>query len=174
MKAAIAPLVASLLFSLCGCQTAKQSANAVSVAPQDDTSEILIQHLVRRERDLAGEIGKLENEILEHDNKCLQEQIAALEGHPIRHAKKDPVASAVASAHALDESLNAGLSRVAQNVLDGEAAIEEHNRKHPESPWADSKELLRSICGDCTKERAARDLQLKEEAPKHAPVKSAN
>jgi hypothetical protein len=35
---------------------------------------------------------------------------------------------------------------------------------HPESPQADVKDVLSLECGNCTRERAIRELQLKEEA----------
>ena len=92
---------------------------------------------------------KSENEILEHDNRCLQEQIAALEGRPVHH-KNDPAARVLALGESLDETN----SRIAQYLLDSEAAIEDHNRRHPESPWANSEAVLKLMCGDCTKERA--------------------
>lgn len=66
-----------------------------------------------------------------------------------------------------------GAERSAQDALDAEDAIEQHNLRHPESPWADVRYILRWECGDCTKERAIRDLQLKDEAPKDAHASSA-
>lgn len=57
-----------------------------------------------------------------------------------------------------------GLGRLAQYLLDSEASIEDHNRRHPESPWASVKDVLRELCGDCTRERRQRNLQLAEEA----------
>jgi hypothetical protein len=51
-----------------------------------------------------------------------------------------------------------------QGLLDAEEAIEEHNRRHPEHSMADVKYMLRQFCGDCTRERATRDLELREEA----------
>src|SRR5437899_9118709 len=148
MKALLAGALLSI--SLVGCRANPQAGQmtekstsapkAVSIAkaePISDSSEVLIRHLLRRIQDLSGEVQKRQNETLEHDNKCLQEQIAVLEGRPVHHAKRDPAADA----RELARSLDAGIERVAENLLDGEAAIEDHNQKHPESPWADVKDV---------------------------------
>jgi hypothetical protein len=127
-----------------------------------DSDEILLGHLLRRVQDLHSELDKQENEVLKHDKRCLQEQIAALEGHPIRSPRQDPM-DAVRERH---ESLNKALDLMIQDALDSEAVIEVHNRKHPELPWADVKQDLIQFCGDCTKARAIRDAQLREEAKK--------
>lgn len=137
--------------------------------PQEDTSEILIQHLMRRVSDLSSEVQDRQNDILKHDNNCLSEEIAALEGRPTHRSKQEQLDDAVAKSKAFSEGMIADLNRGAQNALDGEAAIEEHNRKHPEAPWADSKDLLRLLCGDCAKERAFRDSQLQDEARRPNP-----
>jgi hypothetical protein len=157
MKAAIVLLATISLFALDGC-TRKSS-------PQADTSEILIRHLLRRQRDISTELAQRENDILEHDNQCLKEQIAALEGHPVHHDHPD----ALDTANALSERLQAGLRSNVQDMLDAEAGIEEHNRKYPELPQKDLKDILRQICGDCSKDRAFRDSQLAEEAER-SPV----
>jgi hypothetical protein len=159
VKTAIALLATILLNGCREAQTAKPEA-AQKAMPQDDTSEILIQYLLRRVTDLTAKVVDSKNEIIKHDNRCLDEQIAVLEGRPVHQTKADPVADA----KALGDSLSADLSLAVQEALDDDAALEEHNRKHPESPWADSKDLLRLMCGECTKERAFRDSQLKEEA----------
>jgi uncharacterized protein YlxW (UPF0749 family) len=163
MKIAIALTAASLLFTLNGCreaQTAKKSASDKKVLLRDDSSEVLIRHLLRRISDLTSEVSKRENEIVEHDNRCLKEQIAALEGRPINRAKSDPVASA----EALGKGLEVGLNRMVQNLLDNEEAIEQHNRNHPESPQADLQDIIRKMCGDCPDIRATRELQIRQEA----------
>ena len=120
-----------------------------NVPPPEDRSEILIRHLLRRISDLNHEIDKREN-------KCLEEQISLVKGQRVAH-QNDP---------------QGAIDRMSQYLLDGEAAIEEHNRKHPESPWADTKDVLRQLCGDCTKERAIRDLQLTAEAQQIGRVDS--
>jgi hypothetical protein len=109
---------------------------------------------MRRTSDLTEEITKRENEILEHD-RCLKDQIAVLEGHRSSYpAKPKP--------NELSESLHNGLARISQNNLDAEDWIDNHNRMHPEKPWAGAKDLTRELCG--IRERAVRDRQLKEEA----------
>jgi hypothetical protein len=159
VKTAIA-LLAMILLSGCREVHPAKSESVQKAPPPKDTSEILIQHLVRRVSDLTEEIDKRGNEIVEHDNKCLEEQIAVLEGRPVHQGQSNQLADA----KALADSLNASLGRAVQNLLDSEEATAEHNRRYPESPWAEGKDLLRLMCGDCTKERAVRDLQLKEEA----------
>jgi hypothetical protein len=113
-----------------------------------DTSEILIRHLLRR-------IAALNDEISQGENKCLEEQNALLRGQRVKH-RSDPLT---------------GLNRLSQYLLDGEAATEQHNRNHPEAPWAESKDLLRDMCGDCTREKAIRAAPLEEEAKADAPKK---
>ena len=84
-----------------------------------------------------------------------------------RHLKDtpfDPLGKTRWTARERHESLNKALDLMIQDALDGEAVIEAHNRKHPELPWENVKQDLIQICGDCTKERAARDAQLREEA----------
>ncbi len=153
MKTVITLLAVGLLIT-CGACNRKASAQ------KDDRSEIMIRHLLRRNSDLIEEASKRENEILEHDNECLKEQIAILGGRPIRHAKSDPLALN----RSFREGLHAGLDRLIQHNLDAEDMVENHNRTHPESPQASITGLLRDLCGDCKREREIRDSQLKEEA----------
>jgi hypothetical protein len=162
MKSVIGSLAISFIFALGGCQSVQtaKSDGAQETLPSDDSSEVLIRHLLRRSREADSEVIRLEDEVAKHDNKCLNEEIAILEGRTVE--PKDRVKAEDHSAAV--KALNNDLSRMAQGMLDAEEVIELHNRKHPESPWADLKEDLRESCGDCTKERAIRDLQLKEEA----------
>jgi len=127
---------------LCGCQTGITEGNAQK-ASKPDESEILIRHLLRRNNDLTREISSMERE-------CLEGQISG------KRIASDPTVA---------------LDRMVQNLLDGEDAIEEHNREHPESPQADIRDVIRQMCGDCAQERVARDRQLKEEAQKPSSVK---
>jgi len=147
-----------ILSVLAGC------ARKAAPSPQSgDKSEVLLRHVLRRVSDLTDELGKRESEIVENGNRCLQEQIAILEGRSIRHAKRDPSAGIATLSQRLAESNH----RLVQNLLDNEDWIEEQNRKHPGSPQADIKDLLRHMCGDCTRERTIRDAQLKEESEKY-------
>lgn len=134
VKTVIALLALNLLFAP-GGYTQKVTP------PSDAGSEVLIRHLLRRISDLDSVIAK-------NETKCLEEQISLTNGGHVPHK------------HDLLE----GIDRIVQFMLDSEAAIEEHNRQHPESPWADSKEDIREFCGKCLPQRAVRDLQLKEEA----------
>ncbi len=83
--------------------------------PSSDTSEILIRHLLRR-------ISALNDELSKSENRCLEVQNALVRGQRVNH-HSDPLA---------------GLNRLLQYLLDGEAATDEHNRKYPQAPWADS------------------------------------
>jgi len=152
MKTAIALLSISLLFVMGGCR-----GNQIA-SPQDDSSEILIRHLNSR-------IGAMAIEISKRDKECEQDKLKetkrSLSGQRVttedvtRESEED-------AKHQLE-----GLDLVIQNLLDGEAEIEEHNRRHPEHPYADVKDVLRQMCGDCVQARAVRDQQLKEEARKY-------
>jgi hypothetical protein len=158
-------LGAGCLLSLGGCRTAhKANVGGVQNSPPSvvDPTEVLIEHLVHRVDELTSEVGKQQNETLAHDNRCLEEEIAELEGRPIHRPKEDPTASA----RKLAETTEAGSSRMIQALLDGEDAIEYHNQRHPEAPWADVKDVVRLMCGDCARERAIRNTQLEEEAKK--------
>lgn len=124
----------SVLLVLAGC-------SRTASAPAIDSSDILIRHLVKR-------IGVLNDEINQAENQCLEEQNALLKGHRVRHR---------------DNSM-AGIHRLSQYLLDGEASIQKHNRKHPQAPWTDIKDVLRDTCGDCTKEKSLRAAQLADEA----------
>jgi len=154
-----------LLIGLVGCQRPNISAKSETIQkPLDDqAAEIMIQHLLRRAEAAEGEIPKLRGEVLKHDNRCLEEQIAALEGHPIKSPRQDPVAAS----NAMAKELEASLSTAIQGLLDGEAAMEAHNARHPESPWGDLKGLLRQMCGDCVAERTAWNLKLAEETQEY-------
>jgi hypothetical protein len=78
-----AMLLAVMLFLLgCGTKVSEKPKPVKTAVTEVDPSDLLQRHLVRRISDLTTQIGKLENEVLEHDNRCLQEQIAELEGHP--------------------------------------------------------------------------------------------
>lgn len=171
------PIPAALLIVLAGCNQKGNNSTPSSTASRTqsqqlarhvttviDEDDVLIRHLERRISDLSGQVSKLNDEILKHDNACLEEEIAMLEGRPYPHKKSDPVESA----RELQQSLTAGLELTAQNLLDSEAAIQAHNRKHPDSPWASVSDLIRELCGDCTKERAVREQQLAEEAKSDA------
>jgi hypothetical protein len=154
-----------LLLGLAGCQHPNTIVKSETIQkPLDDQAdEIMIQHLLRRAEAAEGEIPKLRGEMLKHDNRCLEEQIAVLEGHPIKSPRQDPVAASRAMAKELEASLSVSI----QGLLDGEAAIEAHNARHPESPWGDLKVLLRQMCGDCVAERTAWNSKLAEEAEKY-------
>ena len=112
MKTAMVLLTTIIIVVLNACQTVRtdRSNSAQKAAPQDDSSDILIRHLLRRISDLTDEVSRRENEIVEHDNRCLEEQIAALEGHSLRHAKPDPLASANALGKGLEAGINLDLS----------------------------------------------------------------
>jgi hypothetical protein len=128
--------------------------------PQEDRAEVLLWHLLRRSEKSDAEVLRLQNEVISHDNKCLEEQIATLEGKThSTYPKSDPAAGTATRV--------SNLSQMVQGLLNGEEVIEYHNRRHPESPQADVKDLLRQLCGDCTRERAIRDSQLREEAQKY-------
>jgi hypothetical protein len=142
---------------LTGCQSSRPTAAPIVVPKIDDKSyEILLQHLLHRADAAEGEIGKLKNEIIQHDNRCLEEQIAALEGHPTRTKPQDPMTAQ----RKLTKDLSDGLSTMVQGLLDSEAVIEEHNKRHPESPWAEDKDILHQMCGDCAKEREVWNAKL--------------
>jgi hypothetical protein len=172
VKTAIA-LMICLLSATEGCrrdQTGPKNGNSATsspllispkVPPPDDRSEILIRHLLRRVADLDAEINKLRTEMVKRDNQWLKEEIAILEGRPT--PKRDPNEGM----RQLKKDLIDGLDRQSQQSLDLEDAIELHNLRHPESPQADVNGILRMECGDCTKERARRALQLEEEAEKY-------
>jgi hypothetical protein len=109
-------------------------------------------------------VAKKESAIIEHDNNCLEEEIAILEGKPAHRI--DARAAAREASRALAERLREGSGRRSQYLLDSEEAIRQHNKKHPQSLWAESEDLLRLTCGDCAEERALRDSQLKSESQK--------
>jgi hypothetical protein len=155
MKMVVALLVLCFLFAMGGC--------ARKAPPAEDRSEILIRHLLKRINDSDTEISNLQDEMVRADTKCKEEQIAILKG---RALPIDPKRE-VNGVKALRKTVMGGLNRMAQELLDAEDVIEDHNQRHPESPQADIKDLLRQMCGDCTQERAVRDLQLKEEAEQH-------
>ena len=69
---------------------AKSASNPEQAPPADDRSEILMRHLLRRVSALSDKIAKSENEILEHDNRCLQEEIDILEDRPT-HPQKERI-----------------------------------------------------------------------------------
>jgi len=132
----------------------------VSAKPSGpDPSDVLMQHLVNRVGELNAQISKLKLEVAVHDSKCLDENIAALQGHPIHH-KPD----SLAQLRAIGKEQEDDRERLVQYLLDSDAAIEDHNRRHPEHQWAVPKFGPREICGDCTPERADRELQIKREA----------
>jgi hypothetical protein len=135
--------------------------------PPDDRSEVLLWHLLRRNEESDAEIERLQNEVLRHDNKCLEDQIAILEGRTRPADPKRALDEDIEKQRASAKSMNANLSRMVEEMLDTEDVIEYHNRRHPESPQADVKDLLRQFCGDCTRDRAIRDSRLKEEAQKY-------
>jgi hypothetical protein len=137
-------IISVCIAALSGCrmdQTVRKSDGAPKVSALEDRYEVLIRHLQRRISSMADEIG-------ERDNKRMEEEIALLKGQRVHH----------------QDQLLSGLHRMPQDLLDAEDFIEEHNRRHPEHSFADVKELARDLCGDCAKERAFRDSQLKEEA----------
>jgi hypothetical protein len=145
-----------MLFTLLsGC-----TARTVPKADIDD-SEILIRHLLNR-------VSELNLLVDERYNKCLQEQLdelkssAASGGNGFEAAKT----RALARARHSDAEIHETFERLAQYLLDSEAAIDLHNRKHPESLWADGKATLRSVCGDCAEERSNRESQIQSEAVK--------
>lgn len=152
------------------CQPSSQTPSTMASEvplPPDDRSEALLWHLLRRSEESDAEIERLQNEVLKHDNKCLEEQIAILEGRTQPADPKRALDEAVERQRTFGKSANADLSRMVEGMLDTEDVIEYHNRRHPESPQADVKDLLRQFCGDCTRGRAIRDSQLKEEARKY-------
>jgi len=155
-------LILALLLMSNGCRTQHKTEATNLSSAKDDPSDILARHLTRRIAALTQQIGKLKNEIVDHDNRCLQEQLAALEGHSVRHTKPNRAKDT----DALLKRLSEGLDLEAQSLLDSQAAISDHNRKHPEAPWAGVEDVLRLICGDCSQQRAFRDAQLKDEAEK--------
>jgi hypothetical protein len=164
MKTIPALLVAALLIPVSACRKAR-TAKPEGAPP--DKFEALTWHLIRRADELNNDIVKLEVEIAKHDNKCLTEEIEILEGRTRPVNRKRDVEQARQKSIALSNSLLTDVDRMSQGLLDTEDAIKEHNLRHPESPWANVNDMLRMICGDCTRERAIRDSQLKEEAQKH-------
>ncbi|MGD0200850.1 MAG: hypothetical protein ABSD27_08890 [Bryobacteraceae bacterium] len=149
-------MLVSMVFSI-GC--AKAPAPAKKDAGDDDRTELLLRHLVHRVDELRDALGKSRNETLAHDNRCLEDQIAELEGHPVHHPRYDPAASA----RKLAADLDSDLESMAIDLLDSQAVTEYHNRHHPEAPWDDRDDALRLLCGDCSKERAARDAKIVSE-----------
>jgi hypothetical protein len=139
----------ALLMLLSGCAKAPQQR-------VDDSAEILIQHLLRRVADSDKEVQRLRKELIERDNLWLHADIDSLEGRPSR--KPPPLKGRTLSEEIVDVN-----ERSSQHSLDAEELIEMHNRNHPESPYADLKELLRETCGDCAQERAIRDRQIEQE-----------
>jgi hypothetical protein len=163
MKTAGILLLVGALFVLSGCmetQTAKSESSQKTLPP--DRFEVLAWHPLRRSREADSEVIRLETEIAKHDNKCLNEEIAILEGRAV--GPKDRVKAE--DHRALAKATEKDLARMVQGMLDTEDAIEAHNRKHPGSPMAETtnNKLVRLMCGDCTQERAIRYSQLKEEA----------
>lgn len=80
-----------------------------------------------------------------------------LEGRPTKKHAKPP------------STLVTDLDLLIQETLDTETWIEEHNRRHPESPWADINDVLRELCGNCAAARGVRERQLQEEAQEPQP-----
>jgi hypothetical protein len=165
----LAPIVFSLLLVLGACQGSDSQKIAMvkpaivqkTVPASDDKAEVLLRHLSQRANEADHEIVHLQGEVLKHDNMCLEEQIATIEGKAhSTYPKSD--SEAVKAARSLRD-----LDRLAQGLLDAEAVIEYHNERHPEHPQADIKDLLRQLCGDCTQQRASRDAQLKKEEQDH-------
>jgi hypothetical protein len=140
--------------------TSKSGALSAAAKPAPDSSDALIQHLLRRIDKLSQEITAQEKMTLQHDNECMESEIAILEGRPDPHRRKAPNA---AQAQTLSAHMQIGLTRIIQNLLDGQAAIDEHNRKHPEDKWVGVEDALRQVCGDCVKERAERTAEIATE-----------
>jgi hypothetical protein len=85
-------------------------------APQEDKYETLIRRLLKSVSDSDFQIAKIENQ-------CLEEQNAILQGRHISHPL-NPAPS---------------LDRLVTEAHDAEDFIEEHNRRYPDSPWAQVK-----------------------------------
>ena len=149
---------------------AKPTEPPTAVSPDKDDViaeyEALTRHLVGRVEEANGRINSLQNEMLKQENEYLDEEIAILQDRPVpKHDSMD-------SQRQMAKDLEDAAARAAQDALDSEASIELRNRIHPEAPEADLKDLLRLECGDCQKERATRNAQLKAEAA-HASAKGA-
>jgi hypothetical protein len=84
--------------------------------PQEDKYETLIRRLLKRVSDSDLQITKIENQ-------CLEGQNVILQGRHISH----PLNSAPS------------LDRLVTEAHDAEDFIEEHNRRYPDSPWAEVK-----------------------------------
>lgn len=172
MRTVTVLLAITLLLNLGGCRESRKASQPIAAAPTDksenkapvapptDNSEILIRHLLRRVSELTDEGEKMKTASIKADTACLNEEFAILEGRPSHRPALDPVAHARAFSNSLDSSLR----RAIQNLLDSEAFVAEHNLNHPEAPWENSNDVLRLMCGDCLKDRATREVQLREEA----------
>lgn len=147
MKAILAALVL-----LIGCAPAGKPVQPMAATPalqpqEVDHFEVLAWHLQKRIEELGKLVGKLEHQLVERENLCLDSEIAVLEG---RRSKKRPPLESLAS------SLGRSMDRMIQDLLDAEDAIEEHNRKHPQAPMAQVRDLLTSLCGRCEPYRTMR------------------
>lgn len=122
-----------------------------------DRFEILTWHLLDRVQEATLTIQK-------HDTACEQERgeeldndIARLEGRPQPH----PRDTVRAAAKNRDRDIQSA-ERMAQDLLDSDDAIREHNRRHPDHQWAVTGDAVKIICGDCEKERAARNSAIEK------------
>ena len=133
----------TIVFAALALALALALAGCAQKSQADDEYETLIHHLLKRTESLNQEISA-------HDKTCRDEELSLIRGGRLA-----------------DKGLNmSNFDRMDQDLIDFEAFTELHNRRHPESQWAYSKELLKSLCGDCARERAIRNVQMKEEAAK--------
>lgn len=150
--------IAALMILASACSTRVATKKAAGNAPAaEDRYEVLLRHALRRSRDL-------EKQVADQENQCLKEENRILRGE-----RKSPLAAA----NDLAASLDGSNDRIIQGLLDSEDYMQEHNRRHPEEPWADVQDLIREMCGECRKERVQRDLEMAEEAKKAAQISAA-
>lgn len=164
------PVAVLTIALLTGC------SRPIAKPPTDDRAEVLIRHLLHRLADSQAEVRHLQSELLDRENLWLKSDIEELEGRPRpKHPplKDQPPCDKLHVFECLNKMIADTNGRSAQFELDSEESIELYNKNHPDSPSPDLKEMLRETCGDCTAERALRDQQIKEEAPKKTAAVSS-
>lgn len=166
----VAAVVMVFMLSLGTCQNPKpiqkteSVAKPASVSPDDSSYEILVRHLLRRIADLNNEVQDAKNDAMKRENKCIEDEIAILEGRNHPADEQARMADIAVRSQATGKDMLESIDRMIQRMLDSEAAISEHNHSHPDKPWADVEDVLKQTCGDCSKARALRNAQLAEEA----------
>ena len=125
-------LIANLFSFQQGCRSRTQS---------NDESDVLIRHLLNRENSLTEALQKSQRQTLEHDNACLEDQLAILRGGTPRRSKEkfDPAGRAIQN-----------LDLMVQNLLDAQAAIDLDKRNHPSVKRLTAvRDTIKELCGEC-------------------------